>query len=65
MIKVAYANIKSKNKINGRLSDHLILLSTLHAVYNIVAGVLSNLINSDKRIKGMETGDHEIKIVFK
>ena len=65
MIKVAYANIKCKNKINGLLSDHLIVLSTLHAVYNIVAGVLSNFINSDKRIKGMETGDHEIKIVFK
>ena len=65
MIKVAYANIKSKNKINGLLSDHLIVSSTLHAVYNIVAGVLSNFINSDKRIKGMETGDHEIKIVFK
>ena len=25
--------------------------------------VLANLINADKRIKGMEIGEHEIKIV--
>ena len=28
-----------------------------------MAGVLANLINADKRIKGIQTGDHEIKIV--
>ena len=32
-------------------------------LYNIVAEVLANLINADKRIKGMQIGDHEIKIV--
>ena len=37
------------------------LLSML--LYNIAAEVLANLINADKRIKGIEIGDHEIKIV--
>ena len=32
-------------------------------LYNIVAVVLANLINGDKRIKGIQIGDHEIKIV--
>ena len=32
-------------------------------LYNIVAEVLANLINADKRIKGMQIGDHEIKTV--
>ena len=32
-------------------------------LYNIVAEVLANFINADKRIKGIQTGDHEIKIV--
>ena len=32
-------------------------------LYNIVAEVLANLINADKRIKGIQIGDHEIKIV--
>ena len=59
MIKVAYTNIESKIKINGLLSDHLILM----LVRNIVAEVLANFINADKRIKGIQIGDHEIKIV--
>ena len=37
------------------------LLSML--LYNIVAEVLTNFINGDKRIKGIQIGDHEIKIV--
>ena len=37
------------------------LLSML--LYNIAAEVLANLINADKRIKGIQIGDHEIKIV--
>ena len=37
------------------------LLSML--LYNIAAEVLANLINADKRIKGIEIGDHNIKIV--
>ena len=32
-------------------------------LYNIVAEVLANLINGDKRIKGIQIGDHDIKIV--
>ena len=31
--------------------------------YNIAAEVLVNLINADKRIKGIQIGDHEIKII--
>ena len=37
------------------------LLSML--LYNIAAEVLANLINADKRIKGIQVGDHEIKLV--
>ena len=37
------------------------LLSIL--LYNIAAEVLANLINADKRVKGIQIGDHEIKIV--
>ena len=32
-------------------------------LYNIVAMVLANSINADKRIKGIRIGDHEIKTV--
>ena len=32
-------------------------------LYNIVAEVLANLINADKRIKGKQIGDHDIKTV--
>ena len=32
-------------------------------LYNIVAEVLANFINADKRTRGIQTGDHEIKIV--
>ena len=32
-------------------------------LYNIVAKVLANFINADKSIKGIQIGDHEIKIV--
>ena len=32
-------------------------------LYNIVAEVLANLINADKRFKGLQIGNHEIKIV--
>ena len=37
------------------------LLSML--LCNIAAEVLVNLINADKRIKGIQIGDHDIKIV--
>ena len=32
-------------------------------LYNIAAEVLANLINAERRIKGMQIGHHEIKIV--
>ena len=32
-------------------------------LYNIAAEVLANLINAGKRIKGIQIGDHDIKIV--
>ena len=32
-------------------------------LYNIATEVLANLINTDKRIKGIQIGDHDIKIV--
>ena len=32
-------------------------------LYNIAAEVLVNLINADKSIKGIQIGDHDIKIV--
>ena len=32
-------------------------------LYKIATEVLANLIDADKRIKGIQIGDHEIKIV--
>ena len=32
-------------------------------LYNIAAEVLANLVNVDKRIKGIQIGDHDIKMV--
>ena len=69
MFQVAYTNIESKIKTNGLLSDPLTptcvrqwcQLSKL--LYNIAAEVLASLINADKRIKGIQIGDQEIKIV--
>ena len=69
MIKVAYNNIESKIKVNDLLPDTLTLMLVrqgyLHSMllYNIVAEVLANFINADKRIKEIQIGDHEIKIV--
>ena len=40
---------------------HGCLLSML--LYNIANEVLANLINADKRIKGIQIGDHDIKMV--
>ena len=69
MIKVTYANIGSKIKTTGLLSDSLILMSVRQGclfsmlLYNIVAEVLVNFINADNRIKGIQIGDHDLKIV--
>ena len=32
-------------------------------LYIVTAEVLANFIDADKRIKGLQTGDHEIKLV--
>ena len=69
MIKVAYTYIESKIKINDLLSDPLILMLVCQRcllsmlLYNILAEVLANLINADKRIKWMQIGEHQFKIV--
>ena len=39
------------------------VMLNVQVVYNTTAEVLANLINADKRIKGIQIGDHEIKIV--
>ena len=67
--EVAYTNIESKNKINGLLFDPLTPICVCQwcqlskLLYNTAAEVLTNLVNADKRIKGIQIGDHEIKIV--
>ena len=66
---VAYTNIESKIKINGLLSDSLTAICVRQwcqlpkLLYNTTAEVLANLINADKKIKGIHIGDHEIKVV--
>ena len=70
MIKVAHTNIQSKIKINSLLSDFFTLVQgvrqgcPLSLVLNIIAAeVLVNFIDADKRIKGVQIGNHEIKLV--
>ena len=67
MIEVAYTNIQCKTKINGLL---LILypcmrsssgVSTFMLLYITVVEILTIFINADKRIKGVQIGDHETK----
>ena len=67
--EVAYTNIESKIKINGLLFDPLTPICVRQwcqlskLLYNTAAEVLANLINADKRIKRIQIGDHDIKIV--
>ena len=70
MVKDVCTNIQSKIKINGLLSDPFTLTQKVWQgclfsmlLYIIVAEVLASLINANKRIKGIEIGDHEIEIV--
>ena len=70
MIKVAYINIQTKIKINGLLSDPFTLMQGVHqgcplslVLYIMAAEVLANFIDADKRMKGVQIGDHEIKLV--
>ena len=69
-IKVAYTNIQSKITINGLLSDPFTLMQGVRqgcplssVLYIRAAEVLANFIDADKRIKGVQIGDHEIKLV--
>ena len=70
MIKVTYTNIQSKIKINGLLSDPFTLMQGVHqgcplslVLYIMAAEVLANFIDANKRIKRVQIGDHEIKLV--
>ena len=70
MVKDAYTNIQSKIKINDLLSDPFTLRWEVCqgclfyiVLYIIVAEVLASFINPNERIKGIQWGDHEIKIV--
>ena len=70
MVEDAYTYIKSKIKISGLLPDPFTLTwgvcqGCLFSVllYIIGAEVLASFINANKRIKGIQVGDHEIKIV--
>ena len=60
MIKVAYTNTQSKNKINGLISDLITLMRGVRQgcpvsilLYIIAAEVLANFIDTNKRIKGI------------
>ena len=70
MIQVASINIQSKIKINGLLSDSFTLIQGFHQGCPLsmllcitAAEVLAVFIDADTRIKGIQIGDHEIKIV--
>ena len=71
MTKVAYTNIQSKIKINVLLSDAFTLMQGVHqgcplsslVLYITAAKALANFIDANKRIKGVQIGEHEIKLV--
>ena len=70
IIKVVYNNIQSRIKINGFLSDPFTLLRGVRQgcplsmlLYIITAEVLANFIIADTKIKGLQIGSHEIKII--
>ena len=63
--------MQAKIKINGLLSDPLTLVREFcqeylfsMLLYIIAAEVLARFINVNKRIKGIQLEDHEIKIVI-
>ena len=70
MIKVAHTNIQSKIKINGLLSDPFTFMQGVShgcpislVLYITAAEVLVNLTDADKRMKGVQIGDHVMKLV--
>ena len=62
MIKVANTNIQSKIIINGLLSDPFTLMQGVHQGCPL-SEVLANFIDAEKRMRGVQIGDHEIKLV--
>ena len=69
MVKDVYTNIKSKIKINDTLSNpstftQKFCLGCLFTMllYFIAAEILASFINANKKIKGIQKGNHEIKI---
>ena len=70
MVKDAYTNILSKIRTNGFLSDPFTLTQEVcqgHLfsilLYIIATEVLASFNNANKRIKGIQIRDHEIKIL--
>ena len=66
----AYTDNQSEIKINDLLSDPFTLTQGVRqgcplsmVLYITVAYVFANFINADKRIEGIQIGDHEIKLV--
>ena len=69
MVKDLYANIQSIIKVNNLQSDPFTLTQEdcqgclfSMPLYIIAAEVLACFINANKRIKGIQIGDHEIVI---
>ena len=70
MVEDAYTNIQSKIKTNGSLSDlftitRVVCQGCLFSIllYIIPAEVLASFNNVNKKIKGIQIGDHETKMV--
>ena len=70
MVKVAYTNIQSTIKINSLLFDPFTLMQGVHqgcplslVLYVMAAEVLANFIHANKMMKGVQIGDHEMKLV--
>ena len=70
LIKICYNNIQSKIQINGLLSDPFTLSRCVHQgcplsmlLYINAAEVLASFVIVDKKVKGVQIGDQEIKLV--
>ena len=70
MIKICYNDIQSKIKINGLLSDPFTIMRGVRQgcplsmlLYIIAAEVLAIFIITDTKVKGVQIGTHEIKII--
>ena len=70
MRKFVHTNIESKIKINGLLSDPFTLMQGVRqgcplslVLYIMAAEVLANFIDANKGMKGVQIGEHEIKLV--